>query len=881
MAHKSFLDESVFARRSRLFMFINDGFLGKELLEDLIPEGKAHEYEKHLWDYKSELPAIPSKAKIGEPEKRAYNSRMAEVIKDVVSFYNSYGGYLVVGVTDKPRTIIGFEKDFNCDELVKRAHAVTRHDIDCHYVSHDIETDGELRKIGILFIPRRKDSLAPAQFLRDAYSSEDGFKAYKKGDIYFRQGSECKPATSSEEYSFLCSPGCRQFSTEMASPSCHVLDNNLGPRDPGFIRFIGREEYLDKLWRWLIDKYSPCKLLTGLGGVGKTTIAREFCEDIIRHSPMGFERVIWLSAKQEFFSAILGKYTPINRIDFTDTHSLLRAILLEVGWPENQVDLEWSREEIMEEVIHTFLEIPVFLVIDDIDSLAPEEQNDVFQTIVFIVGQTIGRTKISTRALLTARLDLGAAPGQVISVEGMKYEEFYEYVKMTAANIGLSLNLDVKSKQMRRFCRVTDGSPTFASSILRLLRLGESLESALNQWKGSDGQEIRRFAFKRELENLNDSQVRALYAASLLGDTSLLELRQVTLSSESLLKDDIGGLRQYHLLALGSEIPSGGSRLIVPNSIRLMSDIMRLRINDAKRIEKECAKARSGSTRLAADIGSVIYRVIALWKDENTKEALEVAQWANKKYRKDPDLKCLVGRAYLKIDPPKPRLADTAFRRAHDLGCRRPELYPLWLDAKMKLGDWIGILDVLKVGDNDIPMTDKVYLQATSYGELAEAARRMGNLNLSADYFLKGGEMISDLFKNSQARSRFIELTKMRSIFFYNYVTIMDLINKRPDEHVQVWLGTTKAFDCGVRLPDLIQLGIDRLNSWWEAVENRDHYDQRASGLMGIQLKKFDSILKTLQQTGSQSEDLIEYAGSICEHLHRRKTDYDEQYLNS
>ena len=87
--------ESAFARRRRLYSYIQHGHLGKEVLSDLLPEGRAHLYEKDLWDYKEELPTRPTAGKPTEADKFAYELKLAEIIKDAVAFYNSYGGYLV------------------------------------------------------------------------------------------------------------------------------------------------------------------------------------------------------------------------------------------------------------------------------------------------------------------------------------------------------------------------------------------------------------------------------------------------------------------------------------------------------------------------------------------------------------------------------------------------------------------------------------------------------------------------------------------------------------------------------------------------------------------------------------------------------------------
>lgn len=840
---------SAFSSRKMISSLVENGDISINVLHELLPGGEAFQYEKQLWDYKLILPTIMPGIKLNESQKKAYNCSMAEIIKDVVSFYNSYGGYIVVGIRDKPREIVGFDRFFDCDDLNKRLLPLTKHEIDCHFVLHDVDIEGLKTKIGLLFIPKRPDSKEPAQFLRDGPESDQGHKAFKTFDIYFRQGSECKPAITSEDLSFLWSPGRRQFASLKDVPFIPVLENNLGPRDPEFIRFIGREDYLQKLWRWLCDKYSPCKLLAGLGGVGKTTIARVFTDDIIKQCPFGFERVIWLSAKKQYYASFLGGYKPVTRVDFTNTNTLLKAILSEIGWPENKIDLDWTRNELMDTIIETLIEIPIFIVIDDIDSLDPQEQIDAFQTIIMIMSQTIGRARFPSRSILTARLDLGAAPGQMIHITGMDQNDFIEYLKMVTDNLGLSLTIDPRNKLIKKFHRVTDGSPIFVSSILRLLTMGFSLDYALDKWKGSDGEEIRKFAFQKELENLNESQLRTLYAACILGETSVVELKHITESNNTLLSDDIAELRKFHLIALGSEIPRGGSKLIIPNTIRLLGDTIKDKISNPKAIEKRCANFREKTPRLGADVGMDIHRIVALWKENEPEEALEVAKWAEKQNRSHPDLKCILGRAYLRLNPPDSRKADAQFKKACDLGCVRPELFDLWIETKIRLGDWIGVIEVTELSDYIYPSADNIYNRAKAYYELAESAKEAGDLPRALGYYLEGGKITNEAFAKGQGRRRVAELKELRIMFFQSYVNVKNRITRDSNEYIEVWLSCLEAFNAFVRSSFILKLGIEKLENWWHAVELRGKYDEKAVKLMEIQMSKLDRILNEIDKS--------------------------------
>ena len=370
---------SAFVRRAHLFDFISRGEFGKEIINELLPEGQGLLYEKALWDYKSELPTPPVGSNTSERDKQTYSLKMAEVVKDAVSFYNSYGGYIIVGVDDQTREISGFSGHFDCGDLSKKILGVTRHEVDCHFALHDIETKQGQHQLGVLFIPRRSYTKNPAQFMRDAPVSDTGKQAYKKNQIYFRFGDECRPAQTSEDYGLLCGAGRREFSFAEEFRRSLILTNNLGPRDPGFIKFIGREAYLKELWRWLCDGFMPVKLLAGIGGVGKTTLAREFSEGLIRNPPTGLEKLIWLSAKKQLYTAILGKYQPTSRVDFSDIRTLLEAILGELCYPTNKIDPEWSVQELAEECIGALRVFPSLLIIDDVDSLEPMQQQEVFR----------------------------------------------------------------------------------------------------------------------------------------------------------------------------------------------------------------------------------------------------------------------------------------------------------------------------------------------------------------------------------------------------------------------------------------------------------------------------------------------------------------------
>ncbi|MCA1594788.1 MAG: putative DNA binding domain-containing protein, partial [Acidobacteria bacterium] len=417
-------------------------------MEELLPHGKPLTQEREMWDYKSQLPPYPAPPNQTEEEKKDHAFEVASLIKDVVSFYNSYGGYLIIGVSDSPREIVGFSGDFDCDKFNRQVEGVVKQLIECIFVYHEIHAGAEIKTLGLLFIPQRPDNVVPKHLVKAPPTNSRGKAAYQKDTVYLRKGDECKPVSTTEDYVFLIAQGKRQVVDE-AAPLVVSLTNNLRGRDPGFIKFIGREGYLQQLWVWLSDNYSPGKLLAGVGGVGKTTIVREFAEDIVRMPPHGLEYVMWFSAKQRYYIAASANYINTERIDFKDTESLLKAILQEYGYSPSEIKEEWSRVELEEEVIESLRTIPALIVVDDVDSLMVEEQNDVLHTMLKIVGRTFDRYSSSSRVIFTARLTLGVPKSQYLEVLGLDFDEFAEYVEMTAQQMGMDWNLVRNSRLYR------------------------------------------------------------------------------------------------------------------------------------------------------------------------------------------------------------------------------------------------------------------------------------------------------------------------------------------------------------------------------------------------------------------------------------------------
>ena len=679
---------------------------------------------------------------------------------------------------------------------------------------------------------------------------------FPKGSVFIRKGDSCCKAEEPDDYQFLTSTGRRSFSfATVQSVSTPTLNNNLPPRDASFVRFVGRQADTVELWKWFLDPYSPLKLAAGLGGVGKTTLVREFTEDVVTSSPSGIEKVVWLSAKQAVYTAIQGKYQLASRVDFTDVVSLIKAVLVELGEPEQNVLELNDQDELLDTLTNNLTVIPAFLVVDDLDSLPLDLQQEAFHSLLQAFTRSAAKTGNPSKCLITARLDLGASPTQLLRIRGLELKDFSEYVFDTAESIELTLNFGPDSQLMKRFHTTTEGSPTFASAVLRLMALGDQIETALSRWKGGDGEEVRKFAFERELKNLTDGQIRTLYAASVLGECYLEELEVILSTNQAMLRDTVAELRKYHLMSSGAGGAQGIS-LLVPTSLQLMRDVVRKRVTDPKRIDDECARTRTQSASRSIVASRISQRVVALWQADDPNLALDIAKQAVRENQQVGDLHCLLGRAHLRTDPPNYQRAEVAFRDAQAFNCKRPEHMQLWIEAKYGLADWKGILDITKTSVTQKSTASEIYIhRANAYQELARESLAVVDSKTAANWYLTGGTEINEAFDHGKAVGNVLELKERKAEFLSQYVFIADRTFNSPDEHLQVWLAVRDCFELMVRRPSLLRIGFSRLQTWWVAVCRRGGFDSRAFNLVEVQVNEANKIISEQRKYDQVSGD--------------------------
>lgn len=243
--------------KRKVYQFITNTELGDEVTKLLLPNSVPLSFETELWDFKRKSPALGEKP--DEETRELHKLETHELIKDIASFHNSYGGYIVFGVEDTGgNRVVGCNSPLDLGDISKRFKS---------YTGRNIELFQNTLKIGgqnilLMLIPRRKTSDDPVQFLKIGPSSTKKKAAYQKGSIYIRRLDECRPAASTaEDWAFLFSD--RVISESRAKMEKDSIPSNLPPRDPDMVQFVGREEEPSSLikakrWEKWWGKISKC-----------------------------------------------------------------------------------------------------------------------------------------------------------------------------------------------------------------------------------------------------------------------------------------------------------------------------------------------------------------------------------------------------------------------------------------------------------------------------------------------------------------------------------------------------------------------------------------------------------------------------------------------
>ncbi|WP_084302584.1 RNA-binding domain-containing protein [Bradyrhizobium sp. WSM2254] len=739
--------DSAYHRRAAISELVTNGVTDGAVLSHLIMNGRAISDEAVLWDFKIEVPVLPNGIKLSDSAKRSYDAKFAEIVKDCVAFYNSYGGYLVIGIDNASRTPRGFSAVFDAADLNKRIQAATQVSIETIYrVVTFSDSDTPPIQLGILFVPKRSTGVKPAAFKKDAPERENGLRAYRLDEFYFRERDNCRAAKAPEDFEFLFS----QRLIDVPYRRKKFIENNLPPRDQELKHLIGREEQLTELWSWLPDVFSPVKILSGLGGVGKTSIAYTFAERLLYQSPEYIDKILWLGAKTETYLGLRGTFAD-TRLDFETIDELLTNIILEAGCPPEQVPEKPSRQELMTLAQHHLGFHSYILVIDNVDTLNDDDQKKILSLITQLCSVA------KAKAIVTARRNLGAAFDMYIDLKGLAFSDFQALVQEKCAVLKLRPPAE-GSVEMTRFYEASGGSPLFALSIIRLVNLGDTFSEAVSHWGGSQGEQVRDIAFRRELNRLTANAAKVLLALSYLTRASVVELGSVLGLTHADVQTALADLEEFSMTARDTSLP-GGAAFKVPSMMGLITPQVEKVVTDHVAIRTKCREFQTLRGTKTPFVGTAISRTMAFLNSGDSRKALQTAKAALDKLPDDPDLLCLIGRIYNSTgDAPK---ADESFRAAFSRGCKKRELFGEWVALREERGDWPGVIEIAKIANESFDSARFIVARCNAEMMIGDEASRIGRHSEAESKYENAAKDIQNALRDNDIPGERADLWKL------------------------------------------------------------------------------------------------------------------------
>ena len=706
---------------------IRQGTIGPTLLDIFFPIGIPVPKECALWDYKASF----------EAEKVAY----AELAKDILAFFNSYGGYLFLGVSelikDEHFAVVGFQRPPNFLASLRGAiDSYSSVQIDIAIADLKI-TD---QNVTAIFIPCRPNSQAPAFLTKNGPEKKSGRPIFSEKTTYFRQFDKTLPASIASQWEFLNSSRNPDelLTGEVALSSTanlsRVVPNNLPDRNLICSHLFGREEILASLWAWIADELEPVRLLAGAGGKGKTSIAYEFASRFFRNAPLPFEQVLWVSAKRKQFRADRNDWMELPECWYSDPQELLEALCIgTVALTQEELDSKEESEYTLQKKLRESLRLlPSFIIVDDIDSLPHStQQKRVFELVQQVTAGA------PSKFLLTTRANFAFSDNQCIQVVGLKGEPYQSFVSDRLTRFGLS---PLKASDVRALQQSSGGSPLWTDSILRLMRQGYTFRQALSEWKGKPGEDARSAALEKELEALTVGAKRILYVAAALRECSRAELLEITKVGKTEFDETITELQTLFLVD-APKIVKEEPRFSVPESTAMaVMEAAADLVVDHRRL---LAAARDFTKRVAAasasdikkKVAMVLNQAIALMRAGQNDSAIETVEAALKSTPDDPDLLMLKGRCLRETKPSEAASAlSTAFKR----GQRNPLLFDMWFQALNAQNQFAAAVDVANLAiDGGQDWSIWLPLRARALVQIGTVHHRDGDAKAAVEILLK------------------------------------------------------------------------------------------------------------------------------------------------
>ncbi|WP_082955185.1 ATP-binding protein [Mycobacterium mantenii] len=530
--------------------------------------------------------------------------------------------------------------------------------------------------------------------------------------------------------------------------SAAPLDDSLPRQETIVDDFVGRANELRQLRAFLGHPKKNRWLLVGDGGKGKTAIAYTFAREIIEASPTGLCAVFWLSAKRRKYQ--IDRVEDIPNPDFSTLDECVERLLISYGHHEA---LGFTPEDRKDELLRLLDEVPILLVVDDLDSV-DEDNEDAVEFLTLDVPRT------SSKVLFTSRRKFAGMGETRTDVSGLPEDEALEFVRKWCECEGFNQE-KLTSADQRAIIKACEGSPLFMGDLLRLIascanRAGK-FEPApvIRDWMGQKGDTVRRYALQREMDMLTDNARRILEAMGIAGrPVTIEEISVLTAFSTRVVLGAIDELRQLYLLnapALEEETP----RYHLNGNLAIL---VRSELADTPREKKlaaalEALEGRGPELAQATHVRDITRQARLLINGNRLAEAERLLQRAIEDHPESAHFLALLGFAYIDWQPRRNADARHVFDRAAQLRHDDKAMFLAWSRIEYEQGNWQNAINAAEAGLRNRSRKDPMLMQAEARAHLgmARAFRSAFHEGKARESFAAADRLLEEAIKEAKS----------------------------------------------------------------------------------------------------------------------------------
>lgn len=457
--------------------------------------------ENEILDYKEKLPMISAEA-----------IEWAELAKDILAFHNTrQGGILLFGVKNEDYSIEGLStKTRGIDSKIVN-DKVRKYVGDQLWVEMYNPIPCGNKELAILIIPPCFGSLK--RFLSNG--------PIKKGkNLFLADGSAIRKHDSSVTLSPEEADKMSLSDTEKQYGLYRINTGNyrlLAP-DNDFIR---REKYCEEIKKGLSKSRVACVTLTGIGGIGKTSLAVWAVNE--EYVQKNYDYIVSITAKDRELtsSGIQAMYQ-----HFTTLNDLLNAIAEVIGFPDiKELPLQEKEKE-----IRTLIENSnMLLFLDNLETTS----DDSIKTFINDLPDGV-------KAIITSRRNIVNVSSYPIEIGGLEDEEIVQLINTYSKQYKYSVGLTREEKlKIGQACNSIPLAIRWiisrCSTIPELLTVSSTL---LNN--NQNNAELLEFVFRRTFDNMDSIEKHIMQVLSVVPDIP----EEAIIKGHNKVEDDILGTLQ-------------------------------------------------------------------------------------------------------------------------------------------------------------------------------------------------------------------------------------------------------------------------------------------------------------------------------------------------